>query len=433
VLTAVTTRFDTRADPSRRDGTLPYISNYKWHGKTSMHGRFRERYSSVCTACFAEVCVCAHYPELPLRLLFVGHNPSEHAFVSGYFYSNPTNNMWQLLSGTFGSPKSAPTRTFAGVVPPTWPFTAQDSLPWQLGIGLTDLGVVPGNDAAAYTPAVLSRWREEMYASMRGHVRRVGVTLAHLQEIALRDNGSNGSGRGSGSGGCGESLWARAATGKAQHGRAGAAPPSKRRRLEEASSSCAGAALPESSSTGVPTAASACTARTEEHGRGGRASSTASGDADSALATCSTCDACGHKWAARLTPALARTILHSVMSRNDPGPATGARRVAEPAANSATAMAPAAAGKVDPPSAVSSTSAGGRGGTRKRMHADATSSAAELVRTRDGVGGDGQEPNAAEAARLAAVDFTRPEICAPQMVAFTGKAQWKCLFSPPLK
>jgi len=35
--------------------------------------------------------------DAPLRLIIVGHNPSEHAWRTGHYYSNPNNRMWPLL------------------------------------------------------------------------------------------------------------------------------------------------------------------------------------------------------------------------------------------------------------------------------------------------------------------------------------------------
>lgn len=50
--------------------------------------------------------VCTHNPEKQLDLLIIGHNPSEHAWKSGNMYSNPTNRMWKILTGTLlASPK----------------------------------------------------------------------------------------------------------------------------------------------------------------------------------------------------------------------------------------------------------------------------------------------------------------------------------------
>lgn len=36
--------------------------------------------------------------DAPLRLIIVGHNPSEHAWKSGHYYSNPSN---RYLFATF--------------------------------------------------------------------------------------------------------------------------------------------------------------------------------------------------------------------------------------------------------------------------------------------------------------------------------------------
>jgi hypothetical protein len=179
--------------PHARDGVQPYVSGYPAAGVPC--GLWRERFAGVCARCFGPPpAVCGHYPELPLNLLLVGHNPSLHAFASGYFYSNPTNNMWPLLTGAFGAAKHG---AYAGVVPAPWPIPAQDGAPLHLGVGFTDLGVEPGNDAAAYGPAVLRAWRKELYAALAGHVRRTGATLMRLQAVA-EEGGSGGSGSGTG-------------------------------------------------------------------------------------------------------------------------------------------------------------------------------------------------------------------------------------------
>lgn len=62
-------------------------------------GRFRERFTSVCAACTQAHRVCTHHPELGLRALLVGHNPSTTAWKQGYFYANPGNAFMRLLKG----------------------------------------------------------------------------------------------------------------------------------------------------------------------------------------------------------------------------------------------------------------------------------------------------------------------------------------------
>lgn len=37
------------------------------------------------------------YGDTPLRLLLVGHNPSDHSWESGHYFSQPSNNFWKLI------------------------------------------------------------------------------------------------------------------------------------------------------------------------------------------------------------------------------------------------------------------------------------------------------------------------------------------------
>ncbi|CEG45810.1 Uracil-DNA glycosylase-like [Plasmopara halstedii] len=73
--------------------------------------KWQERWHAICDDCFKQVRPCKHYSERRLRLLIVGHNPSDHAWRTGYSYSNPTNRMWMLLTGTM-SPYS-----WEGIIP----------------------------------------------------------------------------------------------------------------------------------------------------------------------------------------------------------------------------------------------------------------------------------------------------------------------------
>lgn len=171
-----------------RDGAAPYVAAFAWG---ALEGRWRERYASVCTTCFNSRVPCGHFPELPLRCLIVGHNPSTHAFASGFAYSNPTNRLLALVNGTFsGGPP------YEGLLPAWADFPYQDWAPLHRGVGFSDLGVEPGNDAAAYDHATLLRWRDELFASVAGHMRRVGAGLQTLAAVAATAAGDGGSGGG---------------------------------------------------------------------------------------------------------------------------------------------------------------------------------------------------------------------------------------------
>ncbi|KAM3577730.1 hypothetical protein VYU27_000274 [Nannochloropsis oceanica] len=102
-------------------------------------------------------------PEIPLRLILVGHNPSAAAWRDGHYYSNPSNRMWRLLSG-------------AGIIPANYTALDDDKCPATCGIGFTDLGHgIPGTDSSQFRPKVLHMWRESLYQRLRGHSDRAGA------------------------------------------------------------------------------------------------------------------------------------------------------------------------------------------------------------------------------------------------------------------
>ena len=62
--------------------------------RVSVRGRSAVNWCELISA------VCRHNAEVRLDMLVIGHNPSEHAWKSGNMYSNPTNRMWKILTGT---------------------------------------------------------------------------------------------------------------------------------------------------------------------------------------------------------------------------------------------------------------------------------------------------------------------------------------------
>ena len=138
-------------------------------------GLWRERYASCCAGCFHAAVPCRHYPETRLRLLFIGHNPSDHAWSSGYPFSNPSNRFWNLLRS-------------GSIVPDNWRPCDADALPALLGIGWTDLGCEPGSDASEFKRAALLRWRTDQYDRLNAHLARVaawngGDTASHAPAL----------------------------------------------------------------------------------------------------------------------------------------------------------------------------------------------------------------------------------------------------------
>ena len=103
--------------------------------------------------------------DAPLRLVFVGHNPSAHAWSTGHFYSNPTNWFWRILKDTGIAPASLCTPAHDG------------DLPAAAGIGFTDVGSgTPGTASAQFTSQQIFReWRPAFYARLEAQARRASA------------------------------------------------------------------------------------------------------------------------------------------------------------------------------------------------------------------------------------------------------------------
>lgn len=102
------------------------------------------------------------YPERPLNVLFVGHNPSSAAWKMGHYYANPSNRFWALLSGV-------------GILPPGFKAQQDDECPRLYRIGFTDLGTgFEGTDSSKFKATILHGWRAGLYERIKAHAQRAG-------------------------------------------------------------------------------------------------------------------------------------------------------------------------------------------------------------------------------------------------------------------
>ena len=118
-----------------------------------------------------EVQVLVAVPSLQLlrvpRLCAAGHNPSEHAWASSHFYSNPTNWFWRILRDT-------------GIAPPAAISGAADDgkMPAVAGVGFTDVGSgAPGTDSSQFTAQDFEAWRPAFYQRMATQARRASAAI----------------------------------------------------------------------------------------------------------------------------------------------------------------------------------------------------------------------------------------------------------------
>jgi len=139
---------------------------------------WRERWASVCDDCFKRGIHCSHYDEKPLKLLLLGHNPSQKTWEVGVAYGNPSNRFWTLLR------KSE-------ILPSKWREDDQlwrinNMMPHELGIGISDIGCFPGSDAAEFGHDVMLQWREDFYKRARAHLHRCCSVLKNGEENKKR-------------------------------------------------------------------------------------------------------------------------------------------------------------------------------------------------------------------------------------------------------
>lgn len=112
------------------------------------------------------------YGELPLRLLLVGHNPSEHSWVSGHYFSQPSNNFWKLIteSGILEQDVNA----------------NDDEMLEKMQIGFTDVIRMPNSESNAITRRVFIEQRAFFYNRITDNAHRVGGAPERIAFVGKR-------------------------------------------------------------------------------------------------------------------------------------------------------------------------------------------------------------------------------------------------------
>ena len=102
----------------------------------------------------------------PLRLIIVGHNPSQKAWSMGHFYANPTNWMWRILRESGIAPTS-----IRGAEDDHW-------MPKIAGVGFTDVGSgFPGTDSSKFKSSDFEQWIPKFYDRLKNHVHRASISI----------------------------------------------------------------------------------------------------------------------------------------------------------------------------------------------------------------------------------------------------------------
>ena len=106
-----------------------------------------------------------YHVENTLRLLIVGHNPSEKSWQRGHYYANPANRMWSLLR-------------LAKIVPSTFIHDNDIDCPSKCGVGFTDLMTgIPETKSSTFSLGDIAKWKKSLYHRIESHVIRVSRNL----------------------------------------------------------------------------------------------------------------------------------------------------------------------------------------------------------------------------------------------------------------
>ncbi len=102
-------------------------------------------------------------PEYPLKLLVVGHNPSDQSYTKGHFYANPSNRMWHLL-------------VKAGIVPKHFTCNDDGRCPVRCGLGFTDLICgVSETKSNRFSGSEVREHKSSLFARLEQHLHRAAA------------------------------------------------------------------------------------------------------------------------------------------------------------------------------------------------------------------------------------------------------------------
>jgi len=112
------------------------------------------------------------YGDLPLRLLLVGHNPSEHSWKSGHYYSQPSNNFWKLIieSGMLEANVEG----------------NDDSMLEKMQIGFTDVVRVPNSSSSTISRSYFREQSSLFYKRIKDNAERVGGAPERVAFVGKR-------------------------------------------------------------------------------------------------------------------------------------------------------------------------------------------------------------------------------------------------------
>lgn len=112
------------------------------------------------------------YGDLPLRLLLVGHNPSEHSWASGHYFSQPSNKFWKLIaeSGLLGADVEA----------------NDDSMVEKMQIGFTDVIRDPHSQSSSISRVHFQEQRAFFYKRINDNAHRVGAPPERIAFVGKR-------------------------------------------------------------------------------------------------------------------------------------------------------------------------------------------------------------------------------------------------------